>query len=67
MTTAAGGQRWVRAIGVAIRDDAGEIVRAQGAFQDISAVKASEERAARIAERLTTTLESTGREMAPTR
>jgi PAS domain S-box-containing protein len=58
MTTAAGGRRWVRAIGVAIRNEAGSIVRVQGAFQDISAIKASEERVAGIAERLTTTLES---------
>lgn len=53
------GQRvWVRAMGVAVRDDGGSILRVQGAFQDISARKRQEERLARTAERLTTTLES---------
>lgn len=53
------GQRiWVRAIGVAVGDQDGNIVRVQGAFQDISVRKAQEERFARVAERLTTTLES---------
>jgi PAS domain S-box-containing protein len=36
ITTAKGRRVWVRAIGEAVRDDAGKIVRVQGAFQDIS-------------------------------
>lgn len=49
---------WARFIGWAVGDEYGSIVRAQGAFQDISGRKRQEERVARIAERLTTTLES---------
>ena len=49
---------WARVTGLAIGDEHGSIVRAQGAFQDISGRKQQEERVTRIAERLTTTLES---------
>jgi PAS domain S-box-containing protein len=49
---------WVRAIGEAERNDKGEIVRVQGALQDISETKRSEQEIARLANRLTTTLES---------
>lgn len=49
---------WVRAIGVAVRDASGRIVRVQGAFQDISERKAAEEKARSSAERLAQTLET---------
>ncbi len=41
--TATGRLIWARAMGEAVRDDEGNIVRLQGAFQDITAVKAAEE------------------------
>ncbi|MBW3549569.1 MAG: PAS domain S-box protein [Proteobacteria bacterium] len=56
--SATGRRIWVRSIGVAVTNAEGNVVRAQGAFQDISARKHEEERVSRIAERLTTTLES---------
>lgn len=49
---------WVNAIGEAVRDADGRIVRLQGAFQDISEQKAAEEKAHRTSERLANTLES---------
>ena len=49
---------WVRTIGEAVRDAAGTIVAVQGAFQDISRRKKSEEESRRLNERLTTVLES---------
>lgn len=55
--TASGDRVWVRAIGTALIEG-GVVARVQGAFQDISIRKLEEERVARIAERLTTTLES---------
>jgi PAS domain S-box-containing protein len=55
----AGGRRiWVRTIGQAVRDSTGAIIGAQGALQDISEKKQSEENARALATRLTTTLES---------
>jgi PAS domain S-box-containing protein len=55
----AGGRRvWVRSIGHAEYDAAGAITRVQGAFQDITEKKQAEAEARRLAERLTTTLES---------
>ncbi|MEC5160385.1 MULTISPECIES: EAL domain-containing protein [unclassified Janthinobacterium] len=55
----AGGRRlWVRALGQAVRGDGGVITRVRGAMQDISGQKRAEERANRLAARLTTTLES---------
>ncbi len=38
-----GGRRWVRAVGEAVRDGGGKVVRVQGAFQDISDRKRAEE------------------------
>jgi len=38
-----GRQMWVRFIAEAVRNEAGKIIRVQGAFQDISAQKAAEE------------------------
>ena len=58
LVTARGRRIWVRAIGEAVRDAEGRIVRLQGAFQDISDRKQIEEGLRRLTERLTTTLES---------
>lgn len=49
---------WVRAVGEAVRDEAGRIVRVQGAFQDVSAQKATEQQAGRLAQRLAAMLEA---------
>ena len=57
IVNAAGERVWVRAIGSAVQDG-GVVARVQGALQDISQQKQGEERVARIAERLTATLES---------
>jgi len=57
--TASGSRIWVRAIGEAVRDDSGVIIRAQGALQDISHLKAAEARERRLTVQLTSTLEST--------
>jgi two-component system cell cycle sensor histidine kinase/response regulator CckA len=56
--TARGRRVWVRTLGEAVRDEAGKIVRVQGAFQDISQQKQTELEIRRSAERLETTLES---------
>lgn len=57
-TTAKGRRIWVRSIGEAVRDEAGKIIRLQGAFQDISEQKNAEARALALETRLVTTLES---------
>ncbi|MEQ8503363.1 MAG: PAS domain-containing protein [Sneathiellaceae bacterium] len=44
LETAQGERRWVRTIGVAERDEAGRIIRVNGGFQDISRIKAADER-----------------------
>jgi PAS domain S-box-containing protein len=49
---------WVRVVGEAQRGAAGDVVRIQGAFQDIDAQKQTELREHALARRLTTTLES---------
>ncbi|WP_157981472.1 ATP-binding protein [Cognatilysobacter tabacisoli] len=54
----AGGDRWLRIMAEARRDGSGAVVGVEGALQDISAGKSVEARAARVAQRLTTTLES---------
>lgn len=54
--TAAGNERWARAVGEAIRDPAGRIVRIQGAFQDISRGKALAEQNQALAQQLAATL-----------
>ncbi len=56
--TAVGQRVWVRSIGECIPDEDGRITRIQGAFQDITSKKQAEAEAKRMAERLTTTLES---------
>lgn len=58
LITARGRRIWVRVVGEALRDEAGGIVRIQGAFQDIDAQKQAETREHALATRLTTTLES---------
>jgi PAS domain S-box-containing protein len=49
---------WVRAIGEAVRDSGGKIVRIQGAFQDLTEKHDAEEKGRRLMERLTGTLET---------
>lgn len=56
--TAKGRRIWVRSIGEAVRDADGQIIRIQGAFQDISDQKAAEERMQALEMRLATTLET---------
>ncbi|MFU8877818.1 MAG: EAL domain-containing protein [Wenzhouxiangellaceae bacterium] len=53
-----GQRRWVRAVGEAVRDARGNIVRVQGAFEDISPRKELEAETKRLADRLATMLES---------
>ena len=56
--TAKGRRRWVRAIGEAVRDDEGVILRVQGAFQDVTEHKLAEHKARVLADRLTDILGS---------
>lgn len=58
MLDAHGRHLYVRVAGQAVRDDNGQIVRISGALQDISERKQALKQAQRLAERLTTTLES---------
>lgn len=58
LITARGRRVWVRAVGEALRDEAGNITRLQGALQDIDAQKQAESRENALAQRLATTLES---------
>jgi PAS domain S-box-containing protein len=58
IVTATGKRVWVRVAGEAQRDDAGCIVRVQGAFQDISASKALADDRQRMADHLRATLDS---------
>ena len=57
-STGSGRRRWVRVIGVAVRDPAGRIVRVQGAVQDIDASKAAAEAHRELAERFRSTLDA---------
>jgi diguanylate cyclase (GGDEF)-like protein/PAS domain S-box-containing protein len=50
--------KWVRTVGNAVRDAHGNILRIQGAVQDISAQKQAQQETLRLAMRLTTTLAS---------
>ena len=47
MTTVRGRHIYVRSLGEAVRDEAGRIVRVQGAFQDVTDLKLAEQRVAR--------------------
>ena len=58
LITATGKRVWVRAVGEAVRDAQGRVISLQGAFQDLSERKRWEQEATRVAERLSTTLES---------
>ncbi len=53
-----GAPKWVRTVSSAVRGGDGEIVRIQGAIQDISAQKQAQQDTLRLAMRLTTTLAS---------
>ena len=56
--TAKGRRIWVRSMGEAVRDVSGNIVRIQGAFQDITEQKVSEARTLALQTQLNLTLES---------
>jgi diguanylate cyclase (GGDEF)-like protein/PAS domain S-box-containing protein len=53
-----GQSTWVRIIGRAVRNTGGDIVRIQGTVQDITDRRRAEEKAKRLADRLSATLES---------
>ncbi|MDZ4122848.1 MAG: PAS domain-containing protein, partial [Hydrogenophaga sp.] len=53
-----GTPKWVRTVGTAVRNKDGNILRIQGAIQDISAQKQAQQDTLRLAMRLTTTLAS---------
>lgn len=52
------GSKWVRTVGNAVRNGEGQILRIQGAVQDITAQKQAQQETMRLAMRLTTTLAS---------
>ena len=56
--TAKGRRIWVRSLGEAVRDEAGKIIRIQGAFQDITEQKEAEAHTRALELQLTNTLES---------
>ncbi|WP_395054669.1 PAS domain S-box protein [Polaromonas sp.] len=56
--TAKGRRIWVRSLGEAVRDAMGNIIRLQGAFQDITEQKAAEARTLALEARMISTLES---------
>jgi PAS domain S-box-containing protein len=58
--TAKGRRVWVKTMGEAVRDEQGNIVRVQGAFQDISHRKEAEAREDKLQENLTAMLERIG-------
>ena len=58
VTVEGGSPKWVRTVGTAVRRANGQIVRIQGAIQDISAQKQAQQDTLRLAMRLTTTLAS---------
>ncbi len=58
IVTTTGSRRWVRAIGEAVRDLGGRIVRLHGAFQDITPLKRAEAERGALAQRLNASLES---------
>ena len=53
-----GSLKWLRAVGGAVSDSSGQILRIQGAMQDISAQKQAQQETTLLAMRLTTTLAS---------
>ncbi|MDP2722729.1 MAG: PAS domain S-box protein, partial [Bacteroidales bacterium] len=60
MITATGKRLWVRTIGEAVRDENGNIVKVQGAFQDITARKQAEKEQKNSETRYKAIFESTG-------
>jgi PAS domain S-box-containing protein len=58
LITAKGRRIWVRAVGQAVRDTEGTIVRVQGAFQDIDRFKRTEQSLSKLEKRLDRTLEA---------
>lgn len=58
LVTARGNRRWVRSMGTALRDVAGRIIAVQGAFQDISELRAAEDAAAEARRQRIETLEN---------
>ncbi len=60
IVSANGQHVWVRSTGEAVHDRCGELLRVQGAFQDITAHKQSEEMAQKMARQLYTTLGNLG-------
>lgn len=56
--SATGKRKWIRATAHAVFDDAGKVVRLEGALQDIDAAKHADNERRILANRLTTTLES---------
>jgi diguanylate cyclase (GGDEF)-like protein/PAS domain S-box-containing protein len=56
--TSTGRRVWVRAVGEAVHDESGKINCVQGAFQDVSEQKKSEEDTQRLTSRLVDTLET---------
>lgn len=58
LITAKGNRVWVRTIGEAVRDESGEVVAIEGAFQDISELIAARDEADTLARRLRQTLEN---------
>jgi PAS domain S-box-containing protein len=57
IVTAKGRRVWVRTLGEPIRDDTGQIVGVEGAFQDITDLIAARDKAAQLSARLRRTLE----------
>ena len=55
---AEGQRRWVRAVGEPVHDDQGNIVKVQGAFQDITERKELESESRRLSDQMATLLES---------
>jgi PAS domain S-box-containing protein len=58
LMTARGHRRTIRLIGEAVRGDGGQVVRVQGALQDVTEAKRREEDLTRLASHLSNTLES---------
>ncbi|MFC3225837.1 PAS domain-containing protein [Marinibaculum pumilum] len=56
LLTPQGERRWVRTIGIAERDAGGQIVRVNGAFQDISRIREAEDRFRFVAKATTDTV-----------
>ena len=58
IVTAKGRKLWVRTIGEPLRNEAGQIVAVQGAFQDITDLIDARDQAAELSEQLRTTMEN---------